>query len=368
MEPRPQCKGETREQAERSGQKAKKTAREMLWALAQGKPLFLPLPDAIATIVVLVVHIKPVNVVTEWKKPNEGDQLKSDVHKYAKIPNKRQSKKLRWNCHSENYFEQYIWKQVFSESNSYKNNANQVLEGCYKVSLEPSLLQAEPPQLSQPFLTGEVLQPSDNFCGPPLDSLQQVHVFPVQGTPELDAVLQVGSHQSRVEGQNHLPQPAGLASFDAAQDTVDFLGCKRTLLGHVELLINQRPQVFLLRAALNPFTAQPVFVLGIAPTHVQDLALGLAELHEVHTGPPLKPVKVPLDGIPPLQHVNRTTQLGVVGKRAEGALSHGTLQSRSLKRPKSALLKSRVLVQEEGPFDHPTPQIKSEKAQIPPAL
>ncbi|KAK4807099.1 hypothetical protein QYF61_018440 [Mycteria americana] len=38
---------------------------------------------------------------------------------------------------------------------------------------------------------GEVLQPSDRFHGPPLDPLQQVHVFLVLGTPELDAVLQV---------------------------------------------------------------------------------------------------------------------------------------------------------------------------------
>ncbi|XP_074674578.1 translin-associated protein X isoform X2 [Strix aluco] len=51
-----------------------------------------------------------------------------------------------------------------------------------------------------------------------------------------------------------------------------------------------------LRAALNPLIAQPVFVLGIAPTHVQDLACGLIELHEVCTAPPLKPVQVPLDG------------------------------------------------------------------------
>jgi len=39
----------------------------------------------------------------------------------------------------------------------------QVLEGCSKVSLDPSLLQAEQPQLSQPFLTVEVFQPSDHF-------------------------------------------------------------------------------------------------------------------------------------------------------------------------------------------------------------
>ncbi|KAK4811229.1 hypothetical protein QYF61_022126, partial [Mycteria americana] len=65
-----------------------------------------------------------------------------------------------------------------------------ILKGCNKVSLEPSLLQAEQPQLSQPVLIGEVFQPSDHFCGPPLDPLQQLHVFPVPRTPELDAVLQ----------------------------------------------------------------------------------------------------------------------------------------------------------------------------------
>ena len=38
-----------------------------------------------------------------------------------------------------------------------------VLEGCCKVSLKPSLLQAEQPQLSQPFFTGEVFHPTDHF-------------------------------------------------------------------------------------------------------------------------------------------------------------------------------------------------------------
>ncbi|KAK4830856.1 hypothetical protein QYF61_013785 [Mycteria americana] len=186
-----------------------------------------------------------------------------------------------------------------------------ILKGCYKVSLEPSLLQAEQPQPSQPFFIGEVFQPSDYFCGPPLDQL----------TPELDAVLQVGSHQSRVEGQNHLPRPAGHASFDAAQDAVDLLGCEHTLSAHIQLFIHQYPQVLLCRAALNPFIPQPVLIPGIAPTQVQDLALGLVEPHEVHTGPLLQLVQVPLDGIPSLRHVNCTTQLGVTCKLAEGALS-----------------------------------------------
>ena len=37
--------------------------------------------------------------------------------------------------------------------------------------------------------------------------------------------------------------------------------------------------------------------------------------------PPLKPVKVPLDGIPSLQRVDHITQLGVTGQLAEGALN-----------------------------------------------
>jgi len=140
-----------------------------------------------------------------------------------------------------------------------------------------SLLRAEQPQLSQPFLIGEVLQPSDHFCGPLLDLLQQVHVFPVLRAPELDAGLQVRSHQSRVEGQNHLPQPAGHTSLDAAQDTIGLLGCERTSVAHVQLFFHQYPQVLLGRAALNPFIPQPVLILGAAVANVQDPALGLVE-------------------------------------------------------------------------------------------
>jgi len=180
-----------------------------------------------------------------------------------------------------------------------------------------SLLQAEQPQLSQPFLTAEQFQPSDNFCGPPLDPLQQVHVFPVLRAPKLDAGLQVGSHQSGAEGQNHLLRPAGHTAFDAAQDTVGLLCCERTLSAHVQLFIHQ---VLLGRTALSPFIPQPVLILETALTQVPDLALALVELHEVHTGPPLQLVQVPLDDIPCLTHVNCTTQLGVIRKISEGAL------------------------------------------------
>jgi len=98
-----------------------------------------------------------------------------------------------------------------------------------------------------------------------------------------------------------------------------FLGCECTLLGHVQLFIPQYPQV-LGRAALNPFIPQPVLISGIALIQVQDLALGLVEPHEVHTGPLLKLLQVPLDGILSFWCVNCATHVGVICRLAEGAL------------------------------------------------
>ena len=139
--------------------------------------------------------------------------------------------------------------------------------------LEPSLLQAEP-QLSQPSFIEEVFHPSGHFCSPPLDVLQQVHVFVVLKAPELDAGLQVRSHQSRVA--DHLSQCAGHASFDAAQDMV-VLGCEGTLRAYVQRFIHPYSQVLLNRAALNPFVHQPVLTLIVTPTKVQDPTLGFVE-------------------------------------------------------------------------------------------
>ena len=72
------------------------------------------------------------------------------------------------------------------------------MESCNKVSSQPSLLQAEQPQLSSRFLIGEVLQPSDHFRGPSVDLLQQLHVFPVLRASELDRTPSgVSPEQSR---------------------------------------------------------------------------------------------------------------------------------------------------------------------------
>lgn len=86
----------------------------------------------------------------------------------------------------------------------------------------------------------------------------------------------------------------------------------------IQFFILQYPQVLLCRTAISPFIPQSVLILGIAPTQIQDLMLGLTEFHVVHTGPLLKPVQAPLDGhpVPPAC----TTQLGAILKLAEGAL------------------------------------------------
>lgn len=75
-------------------------------------------------------------------------------------------------------------------------------------------------QLSQHVSIVDMLHPSNDLDDPSLDSLRQVHVLAVMGSPEVDVELQVGSYESRVEGQNHFACPAGHAALDAAQDTV----------------------------------------------------------------------------------------------------------------------------------------------------
>jgi len=54
---------------------------------------------------------------------------------------------------------------------------------------------------------------------------------------------------------------------------------------------------------------------------VQDPARGLVEPHEVHMGPLLELVKVPLDDILSFMHVNHTTLLGVICRLAEGVVN-----------------------------------------------
>ncbi|KAK4828375.1 hypothetical protein QYF61_026113 [Mycteria americana] len=86
-------------------------------------------------------------------------------------------------------------------------------------------------------------------------------------------------------------KPLALVLPPQALVMISFLGCKHTLPAYVHFFIHQYPLVLLHRAALNPFIPQPVLILGVAPSQVQDLALGLVEPHEVLMGSLFKPVK-----------------------------------------------------------------------------
>ena len=61
--------------------------------------------------------------------------------------------------------------------------------------------------------------------------------------------------------------------------------------------------------------------MQIAPTQVQDIAPGLAELHKVGMDQPLKSVQDSLNSISSLQHVSCTIELDIICQLAEGALN-----------------------------------------------
>ena len=125
--------------------------------------------------------------------------------------------------------------------------------------LEPSLPQAEQPQLSQPVLIGEVYYLLDHFCGPPLDVLQEVHVSPV-----FTLLATLFSLQPRIQ-----------LAFWAVREHCWL----------VWLAICQYPQDVFNRVVLYPYILLLVLIMEIAITQVEELALGFVEHCEVHLGP-----------------------------------------------------------------------------------
>ena len=57
-----------------------------------------------------------------------------------------------------------------------------------------SLLQAEQAKLLQPVFLGEVLQPPEHLCGPPLNPLQKLYIFSVILSPMTIARYSVQNH------------------------------------------------------------------------------------------------------------------------------------------------------------------------------
>ncbi|KAK4823331.1 hypothetical protein QYF61_000933 [Mycteria americana] len=180
--------------------------------------------------------------------------------------------------------------------------------------------RAKQPQLPQPLLIRLLLQTLHQLRCPSLDMLQHLNVPLVVEGPKLNTVFEVRPHQCRVQGHDHFPSPAGHTIFDTSQDAIGFLGHLGTLLAHIQVAVNQHPQVLFHQAAFQPLFPKPVALHGAAVTQVQDLALGLVKPHTIDLGPSIQPVQVPLQSLPTLKQINTPAQLGVICKLIEGAL------------------------------------------------
>jgi len=60
----------------------------------------------------------------------------------------------------------------------------------------------------------------------------------------MNTVLEVRPHQCQVQGQDHLPTPAGHTIPDTSQDAVGLLGHLGMLLAHVQLAVDQHLKIF----------------------------------------------------------------------------------------------------------------------------
>lgn len=198
----------------------------------------------------------------------------------------------------------------------------QVVVESNKVSPELPLLQTKQPQFPQSLPIRPVFQTLHQFCSPSLDMVQGLNVFLEVRGPKVNTVLDVRPHQSRVQGDDHLPSPAGYTIPDTSQDAAGLLlGHLGTLPVHVQLSIDQHSQILFLCIAFQPLCPEPIVSHGVVVTKVKDLALSHVEPHPLGLCPAIQPVQVPLQGLPTLQQTDTSPQLGVICKLPEGALN-----------------------------------------------
>ncbi|KAK4828781.1 hypothetical protein QYF61_000806 [Mycteria americana] len=160
--------------------------------------------------------------------------------------------------------------------------------------LSTTSFQAKQSQFPQPLLIRLVLQTLHQLRCPSLDTLQHLNVSLVVGGPKLNTGFKVQPHQCRVQGHDHFPSPAGHTISDTSQDAIGFLGHLGTLLAHIQVAVNQHPQVLFCQAAFQPLFPKPVALHGVVVAQVQDLALGLVKPHTIDLGPSIQPVQIPL--------------------------------------------------------------------------
>ena len=114
-----------------------------------------------------------------------------------------------------------------------------------------SLLQLNSPRSLSLSSEGRCSRPPLISETPPWGSLQQFPVFLALGSPELDAVLHMWSHQGRAAGEKNFPQPAGQALFNAPRGSRWPSGHRGTLLAHGQTAVHPQTRVLPHRAPLQ---------------------------------------------------------------------------------------------------------------------
>lgn len=115
------------------------------------------------------------------------------------------------------------------------------MRGCSKVSSKSAPLQAGQAQLSQPVIHSRGAPALEASLWPPLHSLQQLHMLVTLGVPDLKAERQVGSQESRAQGENPLPLSAAHTAGEEPQDT-GVSGLPAHMAAYGQLSIHNAPR------------------------------------------------------------------------------------------------------------------------------
>ncbi|PKU46365.1 integral membrane protein dgcr2 idd [Limosa lapponica baueri] len=156
-------------------------------------------------------------------------------------------------------------------------------------------VKAEGPKGSELFLQW-IASKEDAVCSSALDPNPSIHI-PDRNPVPVCCRVQSGT----------FPVPAG-------QDAVGLLGHLGTLLAHIQVAVDQHPQILFHQASLQPLFPKPVALHGVLVTQVQDPALGRVEPHTIGLGPSVQSVQIPLQSHPTLKQIRTPAQLGVIFK------------------------------------------------------
>ncbi|KAF4789437.1 hypothetical protein TURU_151443 [Turdus rufiventris] len=110
----------------------------------------------------------------------------------------------------------------------------------------------------------------------------------------------------------------GILKLRNRPGAIVLLGHQGTLLAHVQLAVDQHPQV---PFAVQPLYAQPVVLHGVVAAKVEDPVPGLVGHHIVAFSPSIQPVQASLQSPPTLQQTDTFFQIGVICNFVDGGLN-----------------------------------------------